>query len=105
MLKVLSLFRRTDPRVKIARMRAASERVALVHLEGLAVKGALTRETLNVVARVVHHHPEDLIHMIPDRRRPTRHAKAVACLRRAGLMRNDTMPMREEDYDDEHEQQ
>jgi hypothetical protein len=99
MMKLFSRFSR-DPFVQMARHRAAADRVALVHLEGLAVKGTINRDAVMKVARTVNRHPDELIEMIPDRRRATRHGRAVEGLRKAGLIGQGSL-IRQEDLDDE----
>ncbi|MGJ4893802.1 hypothetical protein ACQR2B_06480 [Bradyrhizobium oligotrophicum] len=66
--------------------RDQAERLGIQYLEALAVKGTLSRAMLMHVAKALNAHPDELIEMIPDRRRPARHAKAMDGLRKANLI-------------------
>lgn len=85
MKNLLKRFSR-DPFVQMALHRANADRVALVYLEDLAVKGTINRDAVMKVARTINRHPDDLIEMIPDRRNPKSHALAMEGLRKAGLV-------------------
>lgn len=85
MMNLLNRFSR-DPLKVMAQHRANADRVAVVYLEDLAIKGTINRDALMRVARTVNRHPDDLVEMIPDRRHPKRHALAMEGLRKAGLV-------------------
>jgi|GEM_PF-3755171 len=80
------MFFKTDPMKQMQSHRDAAERIALTHLEGHAVAGTITKQMLFAVAKAINHDPNELIEMIPDRRRPARHAKAMDGLRKIGLI-------------------
>lgn len=84
---MLNLFNR-NPLLKIRSLRDQAERIGLHYLEGHAVKGTITREMVRTVAMTLNQRPDELIDMIPDRRRAKRHAKAMVGLRNAGLIGN-----------------
>jgi hypothetical protein len=88
-----------DPYKAMAHARAEADRVAVTFLEGHAIAGTITADMLRKVSRTINRHPDDLLEMIPDRRRPSHHAKAMAGLRAAGLLASSGQMMRE----DEHE--
>jgi hypothetical protein len=79
-------FLSRNPLVKMQSLRDSAERIGLQYLEGHAVKGTITRAMLMSVAQSLNYHPGELIEMIPDRRRASRHAKAMEGLRKANLL-------------------
>jgi hypothetical protein len=81
----MNLFNR-NPLAKMQALRDNAERIGLQYLEGHAVKGTITRAMLMTVAQSLNYHPGELIEMIPDRRRASRHAKAMEGLRKANLI-------------------
>lgn len=101
MLNLLKRFS-ADPFKQMALHRANADRVAIVYLEEMAVKGTISRDAVMKVARTINRHPDDLIEMIPDRRNPKRHATAVEGLRRAGLVGQGSL-IRSDELRDEDE--
>jgi hypothetical protein len=77
------MFFKTNPLKQIQTLRNRAERLGLRYLEGHAVKGTITRAMVMGVAKTLNQYPDKLIEMIPDRRRPSRHAKAMEGLRKA----------------------
>lgn len=80
----MGLFNR-DPLAQMQSLRDQAERLGVQFLEGHAVKGTITRQMVFTVAKALNFHPDQLIEMIPDRRRASRHAKAMDGLRKANL--------------------
>ncbi|GEC52280.1 hypothetical protein ABIF38_006442 [Bradyrhizobium japonicum] len=80
----MGLFNR-DPLKQMTALRDQAERLGVQYLEGHAVKGTITRQMVFTVAKALNFHPDQLIEMIPDRRRAGRHAKAMDGLRKANL--------------------
>ena len=80
----MNFFKR-DMLKQMQSLRDQAERIGIQYLEGHAVKGTITRPMVMNVAKALNHHPDELIEMIPDRRRPSRHAKAMEGLRKASL--------------------
>ena len=78
------MFFKREPQMQTLRDQA--ERIGLHYLEGHAVKGTITKPMVMNVAKALNHHPDELIEMIPDRRRPARHAEAMEGLRKANLI-------------------
>jgi hypothetical protein len=80
------MFFTKNPLKQMQVLRDRAERLGVTYLEGHAVKGTITRAMVTTVAKTLNQHPDELIEMIPDRRRASRHAKAREGLRKAGLI-------------------
>ncbi|UFX41774.1 hypothetical protein HAP47_0020950 [Bradyrhizobium sp. 41S5] len=96
-------FFNRDPLAQMQSLRDQAERLGVQFLEGHAVKGTITKQMVLIVAETLNFHPNQLIEMIPDRRRAGRHAKAMEGLRKANLIggRGPTFSDFEQ-YDREH---
>ncbi|OKO67339.1 hypothetical protein [Bradyrhizobium sp. NAS96.2] len=79
-------FFNSDPLRKMQALRDQAERIGVQYLEGHAVKGTISRQMVLNVAKTLNFHPSELIEMIPDRRRASRHAKAMDGMRKANLL-------------------
>jgi hypothetical protein len=75
-----------NPLAKMQALRDSAERIGVQYLEDHAVKGTITRAMVVTVAKALNQHTDQLIEMIPDRRRASRHAKAMEGLRKANLI-------------------
>ena len=64
-----------------------ASRIGIAYLEEKAVEGTITESMIETVARTLNTDFDELIAMIPDRRRPARHVKAMQGLRKAKVLR------------------
>lgn len=96
---MFNLFKR-NPLKAMQAHRDQAERLGMQYLEEQAVNGTLSRAMLMHVAKVLNTHPDELVEMVPDRRRPARHAKAMAGLRKANLV-GDRRTFTDFDHDNE----
>ena len=83
---MLNLFRKRNPLNEVQALRDRAERIGLLYLEKLAVNGKITRGHVVHMARTMNLHVDEVTERIPDRRRPSRYAKAMAGLRSAGMI-------------------
>lgn len=86
-----------NPLKKMQTLRDNAERLGLTYLESHAVKGTITKAMVFEVAKALNYHPQELVEMIPDRRRATRHEKAMAGLRAVSLINERQIANRFED--------
>lgn len=82
---MFNLFSR-NPLTEMQSLRDRAERIGVAYLEGQAVNGTVTEAMVETVALCLNIDVEELVELIPDRRRPSRHAKAMAGLRKARLL-------------------
>jgi hypothetical protein len=83
---MFKLFRKRNPLDEVQKLRDKAERIGLHYLEHLAVTGKLSRSHVVNMARTMNLHPDEVTERIPDRRRASRYAKAMAGLRAAGMI-------------------
>ena len=83
---MLNIFRKRNPLDEVQQLRDKAERIGLHYLEGLAVAGKISRAHVVNMARIMNLHPDEVTERIPDRRRATRYAKAMAGLRAANMI-------------------
>lgn len=83
---MFNFFKKRNPLDQVQALRDRAERIGLIYLEDLAVNGKITRTHVFNMAKIMNFHPEEVTERIPDRRRPGRHAKAVAGLRACGMI-------------------
>lgn len=62
-------------------------RIGLAYLEDQAVNQTVTESMVETVARTLNTDFDELVTMIPDRRNPARHVKAMQGLRKAKVIR------------------
>jgi hypothetical protein len=82
---VLNFFNR-NPLLSMQSLVDRAERIGVTYLEQQAVNGTITEAMVETVARTLNTDFDELVALIPDRRRPSRHAKAMAGLRKARLI-------------------
>lgn len=83
---MFNFFRKRNPLDEVQKLRDKAERIGLHYLERLAVNGKLSRSHVINMARIMNLHPDEVTERIPDRRRATRYAKAMAGLRAANMI-------------------
>ena len=81
----MNIFKR-NPLNRVQSLRDKAERIGLHYLDELAVTGKITRPLVTQMARTMNESVDEVIERIPDRRRPSRYAKAMAGLRAANLI-------------------
>lgn len=83
---MFNIFKSLSPLVEMQTLRDRAERVGVSYLEQQAVDGRIDGAMVETVARCLNIDIDELVELIPDRRRPGRHAKAMAGLRKAKLV-------------------
>ncbi len=83
---MFNFFRKRNPLDEVQKLRDKAERIGLHYLERLAVNGKISRSHVINMARIMNLHPDEVMERIPDRRRATRYAKAMAGLRAANMV-------------------